>query len=148
MARVLTANDDPGEVADLLVTSVASVNSALQRARATLDDRVGDQAADGDWLDPTDAAPRELLARYTDVFSRYDMASLTALVHEDAVQSMPPYEQWLATRDDIFESTFFLDTTTPFPISASHSGWTDRGDGRSTQDGGAAFSRPPAMPSS
>jgi RNA polymerase sigma-70 factor (ECF subfamily) len=86
------------EVAELLETSVASVNSALQRARATLDVRdIGAGAQ------PTvDEAQRELLARYVDAFERYDMDALTALIHEDATQSMPPYDLWLRGRDDIF----------------------------------------------
>jgi RNA polymerase sigma-70 factor (ECF subfamily) len=88
------------EVAELLDTSVASVNSSLQRARATLD------ASD---LSATDAAPsldesdRELLARYVEAFERYDMEALTSLIHEDATQSMPPFDLWLSGRDDIFE---------------------------------------------
>jgi RNA polymerase sigma-70 factor (ECF subfamily) len=87
------------EVAELLETSVASVNSALQRARATLD------AAD---LSAADAAPelaeadRELLARYVAAFEAYDIDALTSLIHEDATQSMPPYELWLSGREDIF----------------------------------------------
>jgi RNA polymerase sigma-70 factor, ECF subfamily len=87
------------EVAELLETSVASVNSALQRARATLDAsdiRASDPA-------PSSLAPseRELLARYLEAFERYDMDALTSLIHEDATQSMPPYELWLSGRDDI-----------------------------------------------
>ncbi len=86
------------EVAELLDTSVAAVNSALQRARATLD-------ANGvSTSDPTPslAAPdRELLARYVEAFERYDMDALTSLIHEDATQSMPPYELWLRGRGDI-----------------------------------------------
>ena len=89
------------EVAELLETSVASVNSALQRARATLDAsdiRASDPA-------PSSLAPseRELLARYLEAFERYDMDALTSLIHEDATQSMPPYELWLSGRDDIFK---------------------------------------------
>ena len=86
------------DVADLLDTSVPAVNSALQRARATLDGV--DFAATEPWL-PDDAEQRALLARYVDAFERYDMDALTALVHEDATQSMPPYELWLRGRDDI-----------------------------------------------
>jgi len=86
------------DVAELLDTSVPAVNSALQRARATLD-RV-DFAATEPWL-PDDTEQRALLARYVDAFERYDMDALTALVHEDATQSMPPYELWLRGRDDI-----------------------------------------------
>src|SRR6266536_2984646 len=88
------------EVAELLETSVASVNSALQRARATLD------ASDVSASDPTpalDEASRELLARYVEAFERYDMEALTSLIHEDATQSMPPFDLWLSGRDDIFE---------------------------------------------
>jgi len=87
------------EVAELLETSVASVNSALQRARATL------EASD---LSATDSAPslegpdRELLARYVEAFERYDMEALTSLIHEDATQSMPPFDLWLSGREDIF----------------------------------------------
>ena len=87
------------EVAELLETSVASVNSALQRARATL------EASDADAVDApspsVDAADAELLQRYVDAFERYDMDALTALIHEDATQSMPPFDLWLAGRDDI-----------------------------------------------
>jgi RNA polymerase sigma-70 factor (ECF subfamily) len=43
----------------------------------------------------------KLLGRYVDAFQRYDMEALTALIHEDATQSMPPYELWLSGRDDI-----------------------------------------------
>jgi RNA polymerase sigma-70 factor (ECF subfamily) len=85
------------EVAELLDTSVASVNSALQRARATLDERKLSTEAH-----PSDDADPELLARYVDAFERYDMEALTSLIHEDATQSMPPYDMWLAGRDDIF----------------------------------------------
>jgi RNA polymerase sigma-70 factor (ECF subfamily) len=86
------------EVADLLETSVAAVNSALQRARATLDTADVADAGRGR-LSEHD---RELLARYVDAFQRYDMDALTALIHQDATQSMPPYELWLTGRDDIF----------------------------------------------
>jgi RNA polymerase sigma-70 factor (ECF subfamily) len=85
------------EVAELLEASVASVNSALQRARATL------SASDLSTEAPlsVDAADAELLARYVDAFQRYDIDSLTALIREDATQSMPPYTLWLRGRDDI-----------------------------------------------
>ena len=80
------------EVAELLETSVAAVNSALQRARATLDTADVADAGRGT-LSEHD---RELLVRYVDAFQRYDMDALTALIHEDATQSMPPYELWLS----------------------------------------------------
>lgn len=86
------------EVAELLDTSVASVNSALQRARATLESL---QIEDAETLLPTDDEQRALLDRYVDAFERYDMESLTSLLREDATWSMPPYEMWLQTHDDI-----------------------------------------------
>jgi len=87
------------EVAELLETSVASVNSALQRARATLEASDLDSSAAAPALDRPD---RELLARYVEAFERYDMEALTSLIHEDATQSMPPFDLWLSGRDDIF----------------------------------------------
>jgi RNA polymerase sigma-70 factor, ECF subfamily len=93
------------EVAELLETSVASVNSALQRARATLEE--SDISADGSDASPSvDGADAELLARYVEAFERYDIDALTALIHEDATQSMPPFDLWLSGRGDIFEWWF------------------------------------------
>jgi RNA polymerase sigma-70 factor (ECF subfamily) len=86
------------EVAELLETSVASVNSALQRARATLE---ANDLAVTTTSASVDEADAELLARYVDAFERYDMDALTALIHEDATQSMPPYDMWLSGRGDI-----------------------------------------------
>jgi len=86
------------EVAELLETSVASVNSALQRARATIE--ASDVEADTAQLDEAD---RDLLSRYVKAFEAYDIETLTSLIHEDAKQSMPPYDMWLSGRDDIFE---------------------------------------------
>ncbi len=80
------------EVAELLDTSVASVNSALQRARATLSEQAVD---DTDLRDPTDDEQRVLLDRYVDAFERYDLDALVGLLHEDLVMSMPPYDMWL-----------------------------------------------------
>jgi RNA polymerase sigma-70 factor (ECF subfamily) len=87
------------EAAELLETSVASVNSALQRARATLE---ASGLAATTTSPSVDAADAELLARYVDAFERYDLDALTSLIHEDATQSMPPYDLWLRGRDDIF----------------------------------------------
>jgi RNA polymerase sigma-70 factor, ECF subfamily len=84
------------EVAELLETTVVSVNSALQRARATLD-----ELDTGAPAQPLDAETQDLLARYVDAFQRYDMEALTALLHEDAKQSMPPFEMWLQGRDEV-----------------------------------------------
>jgi RNA polymerase sigma-70 factor (ECF subfamily) len=86
------------EVAELLDTSVPSVNSALQRARATLATK---NVSDGDPTDPMDPEQQALLARYVDAFERYDMDALTSLLHHDATWSMPPYEMWLQTHEDV-----------------------------------------------
>jgi RNA polymerase sigma-70 factor, ECF subfamily len=79
------------EVAELLETSVASVNSTLQRARATMSARHAEEpipeVATGD--------QQTLLARYVDAFERYDITSLVSLLHEDAVMTMPPFDFWL-----------------------------------------------------
>ncbi|MFG3284916.1 sigma-70 family RNA polymerase sigma factor [Streptomyces sp. NPDC048111] len=86
------------EVAELLDTTVASVNSALQRARSTLAESEPKQS---DAADPLDEEQQKLLARYVAAFEGYDMTALTALLHEDATLSMPPYDLWLRGHDDI-----------------------------------------------
>ena len=86
------------EVAELLETSVASVNSALQRRTGDARGRPS-SAAD---VVAVDEADRELLERYVAAFEAYDLDALTALIHEDATQSMPPFDLWLSGRDDIF----------------------------------------------
>jgi len=88
------------EVAQLLETSVASVNSALQRARATLETA---DVTPADRVSELDEPDRELLERYVKAFEAYDINALTSLIHEDATQSMPPFDLWLSGRDDIFE---------------------------------------------
>jgi RNA polymerase sigma-70 factor (ECF subfamily) len=85
------------EVAELLDTSVAAVNSALQRARATLD-----TTSAGPSVAELSETERELLVRYVNAFEAYDVNALTSLIREDAVQSMPPFDLWLSGRDDIF----------------------------------------------
>ncbi|MGH3410607.1 MAG: sigma-70 family RNA polymerase sigma factor [Streptosporangiaceae bacterium] len=84
------------ETAELLGTSVPAVNSALQRARATLA-----TLPEQDRPDEPGPDQAELLARYVDAFERYDMTALVRLLHEDAVQSMPPYAMWLQGAQDI-----------------------------------------------
>jgi RNA polymerase sigma-70 factor, ECF subfamily len=84
------------EAAELLETSVAAVNSALQRARATL------AAADLQRLDPVDDPEHQaLLARYVDAFERYDMDALAAILRDDAIISMPPFDLWLQGADQV-----------------------------------------------
>ena len=91
------------EVAELLDTSVASVNSALQRARATL---AKSNVSAADPLPRLNDADRAMLDRYVAAFERYDVSALTALIREDASQSMPPYDMWLSGRDDILKWWF------------------------------------------
>jgi RNA polymerase sigma-70 factor, ECF subfamily len=90
------------EVAELLDTSVASVNSALQRARATLSARESGAPA----ADVISDDQRALLNRYVDAFERYDIASLVTLLRDDAVMSMPPFNFWLQGPSEMGE--FFL----------------------------------------
>jgi RNA polymerase sigma-70 factor (ECF subfamily) len=85
------------EVAESIDSSIAAVNSALQRARATLATReLGEARAE---LSDAQAA---LVDRYVAAFERYDLDALTALLHEDATLSMPPYTLWLRGRDAIY----------------------------------------------
>ena len=84
------------EAAELLATTVAAVNSALQRARATLAAVPGPPPSG-----PLDEVEPELLSRYVDAFERYDIDALVALLHEDAVQSMPPFAMWLQGAEHI-----------------------------------------------
>jgi RNA polymerase sigma-70 factor, ECF subfamily len=86
------------EVAELLDTTVASVNSALQRARSTLE---AGKVSASDSAPPLDEADRALLARYVKAFEAYDIDALTSLIQEDATQSMPPYDLWLSGREDV-----------------------------------------------
>lgn len=86
------------EVAQLLDTTVASVNSALQRARATL---AASDLSDSDGYEPDDDEQAALLARYVEAFERYDVEALVALIHEDATFDMPPFPLWLRGTEDI-----------------------------------------------
>jgi RNA polymerase sigma-70 factor, ECF subfamily len=86
------------EVAALLETSVASVNSALQRARATLGSAHIDLSNPAE---PTEAREQELLAGYLDAFERYDMDSMRTLLRDDVIMSMPPYDLWLQGPDQV-----------------------------------------------
>ena len=85
------------EVAALLDTSTPSINSALQRARATMADSATTPALAEELTDDQ----RQLLARYVDAFERYDMDALSRLLHDDVIQTMPPYAMWLQGRDDV-----------------------------------------------
>ncbi len=94
---------EASEIAELLDTSVAAVNSSLQRARATLARRnvnIADRAA------PLSDADRALLDRFVKAFERYDFNSLTTLIREDVSQSMPPFDMWLSGREDVLRWWF------------------------------------------
>ena len=89
-------NWSAAETAEALGMSTAAVNSALQRARATLDARnpaVVPRALSDE--------QQRLLARYVEAFERYDVAALTGLLHEEATLSMPPYDLWLRGHESI-----------------------------------------------
>ncbi len=86
------------EVGELLDMSVASVNSALQRARATLADLELD---DGEAAPDAGADDAGLLDAYVDAFEAYDMDRLVALLREDAAFTMPPFPLWLSHRDEV-----------------------------------------------
>lgn len=86
------------EVAELLGTTVASVNSALQRARATL---AAAGVTDEPPSEPLTEEHRSLLTRYLRAFEAYDMDALTSLLREDATLSMPPYGLWFRGPGDI-----------------------------------------------
>ena len=85
------------EVAELLGTTVVSVNSALQRARATLAERA---VTVHSTPPPVDDAQQELLERYVDTFERFDIEALVALLHEDVTMQMPPYPLWMRGADE------------------------------------------------
>jgi RNA polymerase sigma-70 factor (ECF subfamily) len=88
------------EVAELLDTTVQSVNSAMQRARATL---AASHLEDDEDPSSLDADHSELLAKYVRAFESYDMGALTALLRDDARWNMPPYALWLQTHRDIVD---------------------------------------------
>jgi RNA polymerase sigma-70 factor (ECF subfamily) len=86
------------EVAELLDTSTASVNSALQRARATMDELELDASGP---VSVDDGEQQELLSQYVDAFERYDVAQLVTLLKDDVVFNMPPFELWLQGPDQV-----------------------------------------------
>jgi RNA polymerase sigma-70 factor (ECF subfamily) len=92
------------EVAQLLGVTVAAVTSALQRARTTL------RAKDIPPVEP-DPSQQDLLVRYVDAFERYDVETLVALLHEDAIMTMPPFTWWLRGRADIRSALLASDGT-------------------------------------
>ena len=106
------------DAAELLDSTVPAINSALQRARATMA-----AAPTAEAFGPLDAEQEALLARYLDAFERYDMEALTALLHEDAIQTMPPYAMWLQGRDDVL--TWYVGPGAECRGSRLLSGWAN-----------------------
>jgi RNA polymerase sigma-70 factor (ECF subfamily) len=86
------------EVAELLGTSAAAVNSLLQRARAHLDAAA---PAEDRLVEPDDPQQRALLDRYAEAFEQADMAALTRLLTADATWEMPPFPTWVRGRDAV-----------------------------------------------
>jgi RNA polymerase sigma-70 factor (ECF subfamily) len=103
------------ETAQLLDASLASVNSALQRARATLEQHAGSSKLTTP--PAANAAQQELLERYVQTWETSDMAGFAALLKDDAILRMPPWTQWYLGRDAI--RTFFQSIRQPRPTGAS-----------------------------
>jgi RNA polymerase sigma-70 factor, ECF subfamily len=89
------------EVAESLTTSVASVNSALQRARKTVDEQLPEQSQQATLRSLGDARVYDLVERFIDAFERGDVAAILAMIAEDATFSMPPYADWCRGREAI-----------------------------------------------
>jgi RNA polymerase sigma-70 factor (ECF subfamily) len=89
------------EVAESLETTVASVNSALQRARAAVDERVGEQSQQATLRALGDDALRDVVERYVDAWERNDVEAFAAMLTDDAVFAMPPLATWYRTREGI-----------------------------------------------
>jgi RNA polymerase sigma-70 factor, ECF subfamily len=92
------------EIADLLDTTVASVNSALQRARTRIDDRLPEQSQQATLRSLGDERVRVLVERFIESFEAGDVGAILELLAEDATFSMPPYASWCRGRDAVAES--------------------------------------------
>jgi RNA polymerase sigma-70 factor (ECF subfamily) len=86
------------ETAEALACSVSSANSALHRARVTLEERVGPRAG---WSPEEGAVDRALLERYVHAWEKGDLDAIIALLHDDVTLSMPPSPTWIAGRPDV-----------------------------------------------
>jgi RNA polymerase sigma-70 factor (ECF subfamily) len=86
------------ETAEALACSVSSANSALHRARITLEERVGSRAG---WSPEAGAVDRALLERYVRAWEKGDRDAIIALLNEDVTLSMPPSPTWIAGRSDV-----------------------------------------------
>jgi RNA polymerase sigma-70 factor (ECF subfamily) len=91
------------EVAESLETTAASVNSALQRARAAVEDRLPAQSQQATLRSLGDAGLRAVVQRYIEAWENRDVDAITALLVEDARFAMPPFPNWFAGRDTVVE---------------------------------------------
>jgi RNA polymerase sigma-70 factor, ECF subfamily len=89
------------EVAETLKTTTAAVNSALQRARHTIEDRLPERSQQSTLRAVGDTRVRELVTRYIEAWERGDVAAITAMLADDATFAMPPYALWWRGRDVI-----------------------------------------------
>ncbi len=110
------------DVAEALDTSVASVNSALQRARKTVDDRLVGGTQAGEWVKLGEGGRRELVTSFVDAWDRADVGALLDLLADDARFSMPPFPAWFQGRRDIgrfLGERVFADEWRAWPAAAS-----------------------------
>ncbi|MEK6252552.1 MAG: sigma-70 family RNA polymerase sigma factor, partial [Actinomycetota bacterium] len=89
------------EVAETLETTTASVNSALQRARTAVDERLPEQSQQATLRSLGDDALRDLVDGYVDAWERNDVDAVVAMLAEDAAFAMPPLRTWFGGRDAI-----------------------------------------------
>ncbi len=89
------------EAAEMLETSTASVNSALQRARATLEKRLPDQSQQATLRTLGDEGVAEVVESYLDAWERHDIDAVVSMLTEDAAFAMPPLQTWFRGREEI-----------------------------------------------
>ena len=92
------------ETGEALDASTASVNSALQRARATVDARLPQRSQQATLRDLGDQGVRDLVARFVEAFEGGDVPAIVGLLTDDAAFAMPPYPEWSRGRDAVAES--------------------------------------------
>jgi RNA polymerase sigma-70 factor, ECF subfamily len=101
------------EVSQTLGTTVASVNSALQRARKTLDERLPEKSQQATLRSLGNEGVREIVQGFIDAFERGDVDAIVALLAEDATFTMPPYPEWYRGREAVSDSWLMPGGTPP-----------------------------------
>jgi RNA polymerase sigma-70 factor (ECF subfamily) len=91
------------EVAESLETSVASVNSAMQRARKSVDERLPERSQQATLRDLGDDRLRRLVRDYVDAWESRDIDAMVAMLAESATFAMPPHPRWFRGRDSVIE---------------------------------------------